>query len=156
VKFSYKDSVVRVKALKFNDEFAEIIIIDKGIGIPEENKTNLFRIDKMFSTEGTSGEKGNEFGLTISKEIIDKHNAGLLLYSEGNSGAEFNIKIPSIPDSIILVGQNIALYDTIKKYFSSYNVIKAENPLDAINCSNHFFSAIVTPHTLPLMSGLQL
>jgi|SRR5690554_5338246 len=156
VKFSYKDSVVRVKALKFNDEFAEIIIIDKGIGIPEENKINLFRIDKMFSTKGTSGEKGNGFGLTLSKEIIEKHNGELWFYSEANSGSEFHIKIPSIPESILLVGENISLYDTIKKYFSNYNVIKAENPFDAINFSNHFFSAIVTPHKLPLMNGLQL
>lgn len=161
VKFSRRESKIIIKAKKFNDDFVELVVIDKGIGIPENNKINLFKIENMFSTSGTAGEKGTGFGLTLSKEIIEKHGGEIWYYSEEVKGSEFHITIPALPDIILIVEPDTdklnTLTSAIKKTFRNFKVMTARNATEAIHFTDSLLPAIIVlSHQLPLMNGAQI
>lgn len=68
----------------------EITITDNGIGIPEENLSNLF--DPFFTTK-KPGE-GTGLGLSISYGIIKRHNGSIDVKSHVGKGTTFIIKLP--------------------------------------------------------------
>jgi len=94
IKFSTYESKVFIKASQFNDDLAELIVKDEGAGIPDSNKIRMFKIESMFSTQDTNGEKGTGFGLTLSKEIIKRHSGNIWFNSEVGKGSEFHITLP--------------------------------------------------------------
>ena len=161
VKFSKSGSKVLVKAGKFSDDFVELIVTDEGIGIPDSNKIKLFKIENMFSTTGTAGEKGTGFGLALSKEIIEKHGGELWFYSEEEKGSEFHITIPLSPNVILIIETDTdrlnALTSSVKEKFRDYKVITAKNAYEAMSYSDNLLpSAVILCHELHLMNGAHL
>ena len=91
IKYNNGNSQIEV-FLNKKEEFAEIIINDKGIGIPKEDLPNIFnrfyRVDKSRSGEGTG------LGLSIVKHIVDIHKGDISVESEVSSGTTFTILLP--------------------------------------------------------------
>ena len=71
----------------------KLIIEDNGIGMNEEEITNLFKIDKQKSKLGTLKEKGTGLGLILCKEFIDMHGWKLIVESSIGIGTKFVISI---------------------------------------------------------------
>ncbi len=94
VKFTSSGGKVSVKAAKING-FVEIRICDTGVGIDEETKSRLFKLDSAISTAGTSNEKGTGLGLIICKEFIEKHGGKIWVESEAGNGSTFIFTLPS-------------------------------------------------------------
>lgn len=76
VKYSKEGRQIRVKA-EVKSENYKVTIEDEGIGIPEKDLEHIFerfyRVDKARSRE--SG--GSGLGLSIVKEVLDKHEASI-------------------------------------------------------------------------------
>ncbi len=70
--------------------FADIKIIDTGIGIPQEH---LHKIFQLFYTTKSLGQ-GTGLGLSVSLDIIKKHNGSINVASEAGGGAIFSIILP--------------------------------------------------------------
>lgn len=66
----------------------EIVVKDNGIGIARETLKRIF--DPFFTTKS----KGTGLGLTVSKDILEKHGGSLCIKSEKGEGAEVYIKLP--------------------------------------------------------------
>lgn len=94
IKFSNIGGQIDVVATQKSEDFIEIKIIDNGIGIPEEKKKNLFKIDKITSSVGTAGERGSGLGLILCKEFIEKHGCTIWLESEVGHGSTFYFTLP--------------------------------------------------------------
>ena len=160
IKFSTEGRTVEVSAVTFNEKYVEFIVKDEGIGISDVNKNKLFKIEKMFSTEGTKGEKGTGLGLSLVKEIIEKHSGNIWFYSELGKGSEFHFTIPSSPNTILLVENDLSereFYEAVlKEHFPSFQVVGVKNGYEALS---HFLSQlpslIITDFDLPLMNGTQ-
>jgi len=160
IKYSQSKSNVYVKAAPFNENFIEFSVKDDGVGIPDKQKIKMFKIESMFSTEGTNGERGTGFGLTFAKEIIEKHGGELWFYSEEGSGSEFHFTIPSSPESILLVELEDSLRESVIK------ILKKEYPEKTIitqtvnevidNAGTLFPSVIILSHENALINGAQL
>jgi len=80
--------------LDHQDEFLRIRIADTGVGIPEESLKHIFerfyRVDKARSrSTGGSG-----LGLSIVKNIVEKHNGSIFVTSKIGEGTEFTILFP--------------------------------------------------------------
>jgi len=70
-------------------DFIEISFNDTGIGIPEEN------LNKIFDPFFTTSKSGTGLGLSVSYDIVNKHN-GRILVEEGddNKGTKFTVQLP--------------------------------------------------------------
>ncbi|MBK7978606.1 MAG: PAS domain S-box protein [Ignavibacteriae bacterium] len=104
IKFTPKGGNITISAKKINDQQkAEFTVKDNGVGIDEEDLRKLFIIDEKFTTLGTDGERGTGFGLSLVKEIVEKHNGKIYAKSEVNKGSEFIFTIPISTPSILLI-----------------------------------------------------
>ncbi len=160
VKYSHENDNVEIKASIFNGEMSEFIIKDEGSGISDSNKDKLFNIGKIFSTEGTKGEKGTGLGLALAKQIVDKHNGDIWFYTNKGEGSEFHFTVPSSEDSILLVLTNeeerVIISKIISERFKSFAILSAVNGFEALGViSAKMPSLVIADHKLPLMDGLQ-
>jgi len=98
VKFSPENGLIKITLLnelltENNEDAVKIIISDQGVGIPEAELKCIF--DKFSQSSMTNtGAGGTGLGLTICKDIIERHHG--LLYAENNpdKGASFIFIIP--------------------------------------------------------------
>lgn len=161
IKFSPDGKVIEIKAERYDDELVEFVVKDEGIGISPDHQSKLFRFDKMFSTSGTKGERGTGLGLPLVKEIIEKHNGKIWLYSEENKGSEFHFIIPSASSTILLIEsmeEDYQIYETsIKEKFPEFKMVGVTNSYEAINfIIKEHPTLIIASHDNPLMNGTQL
>ncbi len=141
--------------------FLQFSVKDNGVGIDEENLKNLFRIETKFTSEGTSGEKGSGLGLSLVKEIVEKHGGQISVQSKPGEGSEFNFIIPVTPSNILLVDDNSTdrlLYAKLLKNFApDYNIETAANGNEAYEQILKSPPAlIITDHIMPELNGYEL
>ncbi len=93
IKFTENGGKLEVLA-KQKDGFVEVCVKDTGIGISKENLNKIF--DKFFQVDATTTRKysGSGVGLTISKNIIEKHGGNIWVESELGKGTTFFFTIP--------------------------------------------------------------
>jgi len=161
IKYTPEGKDVHISACRFKEGLVEIIVRDEGLGISEENQSKLFRIDQKFSLQGTAGEKGSGLGLTLVKEVVDKHNGQIWFYSSVGEGTEFHLTIPEAKNIILLVEDDKGtreLYKLIiENALSNFEVNFAVNGYEAISTYKDILPTIViTDHDMPLMNGIQL
>lgn len=160
VRFTPAGKEVNIISQRFKEGMIEITVIDQGTGIPEEGQNKLFRIDQKFITPGTEGEKGSGLGLTLVKEIIDKHGGQVWFYSKLGVGSEFHITIPEAKNILLIVEDDeavLALYKKIiESHTTNFEIRKAVNGYEAITLLKNFMpTIIITDHDMPLMNGIQ-
>jgi PAS domain S-box-containing protein len=161
IKFSHKGKEVNITAQRFKEGMIEIVVKDEGLGISEENQTKLFRIDQKFALAGTAGEKGSGLGLTLMKEIIDKHNGKVWLYSEEGKGSEFHFTVPEAKYLILLVENDPedinCITQLINENLPHFEIKLVKNGYDVIKFLKQRMPAvIIANHEMPLMKGFQL
>jgi len=93
VKFSSNGDEIKVNAVNEDDK-VRVFVKDQGIGISEENIQKLFKIDKKFKSNGTSGEKGTGLGLILCKEFVEKNKGTININSKLGEGSVFEFTIP--------------------------------------------------------------
>ncbi len=160
VKYSKEFDTVDITAGVFNDRMCEFIVKDEGSGISDTNRDKLFNIGRIFSTEGTKGEKGTGLGLALAKQIIEKHDGEIWFYSSEGTGSEFHFTVPVSENSILLVLENEDelnnFSQVISKQIGSYKLLTARNGFEALGIiSSRMPSLIIADHNLPLMGGIQ-
>ncbi len=93
IKFTNPGDSIIIKANKA-EEFIAVSVIDSGIGISEENRDKIFRIDSHISTQGTLDETGTGLGLIISKEFVEKNGGTISVQSNEGQGTDFTFSVP--------------------------------------------------------------
>lgn len=93
IKFTHKGGKITISSLQREKEM-EITISDTGIGMSEEVKRNLFKIDNKKSSLGTEKEGGTGLGLILCKDFVEKHNGKIWCSSELGKGSDFKFTIP--------------------------------------------------------------
>lgn len=93
IKFSYRNSVIRVYVRQFND-FVNIEIVDKGIGMSKQKQQEIFSKAVVATEYGTERERGSGLGIVISKELIEKQKGKISVESEEGKGSSFTLSFP--------------------------------------------------------------
>lgn len=78
---------IRIQATCDSDA-AEIVISDTGPGISEEHREQVF--EPLFTTKA----KGTGLGLTLCREIIERHGGTIVSSDNPAGGATFHIRLP--------------------------------------------------------------
>lgn len=99
IKYNIDGGMVMIK-VKSGKKQVMVEIKDTGIGIPDEEKKNIFepfyRVDKSRSREwGGSG-----LGLSIVQSIITKHNGNIVVTDNENGGTCFKITLRKIKERL--------------------------------------------------------
>lgn len=144
-----------------NKKFIKFSVKDNGIGIQPEDLQKLFKVDSKFTTEGTPGEKGSGFGLSLVKEILEKHGGQIWVESKPpGEGSYFQFTLPLASSNILIVDDSKTdrlLYSKILKNITpEYEVEVASNgkeALDKIIASPP--ALIVIDHGMPVMNGYE-
>jgi signal transduction histidine kinase len=93
IKFSYSGAEIRIETRCVNG-FAEISVIDKGMGLSPENQSRLFQYDQHVLSKGTAGESGSGLGLILCKDFVEKNGGTIRVESELTKGSTFVFTIP--------------------------------------------------------------
>ncbi len=77
------------------DGYTRIMVKDQGVGLTEADRKKLFNRYQRLSAKPTGGESSTGLGLSIVKDIVEKHKGRV--WAEGNSGegAVFIIQLPN-------------------------------------------------------------
>lgn len=91
IKYSPKNTTVSLSS-RVQDRFVEIEIKDEGVGIDKKDIPHLFdrfyRVDKSRTKTDVAGYG---LGLSIAKQIVDKHNGLIKVESEMGKGTKFKV-----------------------------------------------------------------
>jgi signal transduction histidine kinase len=95
IKFSPKGEEIKV-TLQADQEKkrVRISVSDRGIGIPDELKEQIFDMFTKGKRTGTAGEKPHGMGLAISKQIVKAHGGSLWFQPNREKGTIFHVEIP--------------------------------------------------------------
>ncbi|MBI4682189.1 MAG: HAMP domain-containing protein [Nitrospirae bacterium] len=78
---------------KSDDRFVEVMIWDKGCGIPPDIRSRIF--EPFFTTK----EAGTGLGLSIAYNIIKSHGGNLFFNSNKGAGTVFTVRLPKEVDN---------------------------------------------------------
>ncbi len=93
LKFSKRKGTIQITVNDYNDYF-QISVSDNGIGIPDEKKSKIFKIEAGKVTYGTDQERGSGLGLILCKEFIDILGGKIWFESTEGKGSTFHFTIP--------------------------------------------------------------
>jgi len=93
IKFSTRASTVTL-SIHDLEHFLEVDVRDEGIGIPEEEFPKIWR--RFYQVDGstTRSFNGLGLGLTIVKQVVEKHNGQVSVNSEPGKGSVFSFTLP--------------------------------------------------------------
>jgi PAS domain S-box-containing protein len=95
IKFTACGGTVTISAKSVENNQTLISVRDTGIGMSEEMKDNLFRIDANTKRPGTQGERSTGLGLLLCKEFVEKHGGKISVESRQRMGSVFSFTLPS-------------------------------------------------------------
>lgn len=93
VKYSSRGGRISV-VLNSADKGIRLIVSDNGIGIREQDLGNIFEEFYRSDEARTRQKEGTGLGLSIVKEIVEKHNGRIDVFSKPGKGSTFNVWIP--------------------------------------------------------------
>lgn len=91
IKYSPEADKIYLK-LEINKDRVMVKVKDEGIGLSEEQQSQLFT--RFYRAENTKGISGLGIGLYLTKQIIDRHKGGISLTSTLGEGSEFTFYLP--------------------------------------------------------------
>ncbi|MBE9583634.1 tetratricopeptide repeat-containing sensor histidine kinase [Mucilaginibacter sp. JRF] len=96
IKFSQFGETINVYVTEDADGI-NISVNDRGIGIPDDLKNQIFNMFTDAKRPGTGGEKSFGLGLSICKQIVEKHNGRIWFESDSEKGTTFYVKLLTTP-----------------------------------------------------------
>jgi two-component system sensor histidine kinase/response regulator len=94
LKFTRQGGEITVNTEKKDNGFLIVSVSDNGVGMNDEAKDKIFRLDTKHSTPGTANEQGSGLGLLLCKDLVEKHNGIIWVDSELGKGTTFYFTLP--------------------------------------------------------------
>jgi CheY-like chemotaxis protein len=103
IKFTPEGGKIEVIIENESANELSISVKDSGIGIPDDQIPYLFDKYTKTSQSGTKGEKGIGLGMSIVKEMVDRHSGKIVVSSEVNKGSCFKLTFPQSEQKLKLL-----------------------------------------------------
>ena len=95
IKFSEESDKIEIQLDKENN-MAIVEIKDHGLGIPKDMLPHLFDRFSKAGRTGIRGEQSTGLGLSIVKQIVERHHGKIEVRSIENQGSTFTIHLPAL------------------------------------------------------------
>ncbi len=93
IKFSYEQGLIEISTTSTDEEIS-VHVRDYGVGMNPVWYENLVKTGNPEVKSGTKGEKGNGFGLLITKDFVEMNGGTLICESELEKGTTFTLNLP--------------------------------------------------------------
>lgn len=178
IKFTQDGEVtLQVSLNNTNTTEAKLIVYvkDSGIGVEQENISNLFNDFTQADSSTTRRFGGTGLGLAIVNQIVELMGGEIDVTSELDKGSEFKIEVPvqlatkqlqpaqrntevgtSHEGRILLVEDNLINQEVAKELLSDFglSITIAQNGQDAIDkLRKHQFDVVFMDCQMPVMDG---
>ncbi len=121
IKFTPSKGSINVEVRILEDKI-RVGIIDTGIGISKQDLPNIFK-KFMQAKNAEAGKKGLGLGLSIVKELVERHGGEIWVESKAGSGSSFYFTVPKYYSSSALNRTaRKKINDLLKKNSGSYLV----------------------------------
>ncbi len=155
--------------------YLQLSVTDTGHGIPPGDIHKIF--DHFFTTKGPG--KGTGLGLSVTRNIIKKLSGSIEVESQPGKGTRFTVFFPRVDASmeegappkpdILPTGNERILFIDDEEFLADigeelleqlgYNVLAKTSSLEALDSfldSPTSFDLIITDHSMPKMTGIEL
>lgn len=92
-KFTQDGGRLKIEAVRKGD-WCWVSVIDNGIGIKKEDQERIFEPFCQLDNPLTKRKSGTGLGLTLVKQIIEKHGGQIRVESEYQKGSRFTFTLP--------------------------------------------------------------
>jgi|GEM_PF-1975639 len=97
IKFTPSNGYVTIFSKEDRDNsLLYVSVSDTGVGIPEDNLNELFKLNKSKTTLGTNQEKGTGLGLILVKEAVELNRGKLFVETKVGKGTTFTFTLPLV------------------------------------------------------------
>jgi len=93
IKFTGEQGAVEVFVEHNDKDNLTVCISDDGVGMSQEQTEMLFDKSVIYTTPGTSNEKGTGLGLKLCKEFVERMGGKIWVESEEDKGSTFKFTI---------------------------------------------------------------
>jgi len=93
IKFTADGGWLKIEAVRRND-WCQVSVIDNGIGINQEDRERMFEPFCQLDNPLTRERSGTGLGLTIAKQIIERHGGQIWVESDYGKGSRFTFTLP--------------------------------------------------------------
>lgn len=94
LKFTNRNGTVKILP-STTSKGVELTVQDNGVGMDPETLETLWAFSTHHSTKGTDNESGTGFGLTICKQLVEKHQGSIRATSVKGQGSQFTVQFPA-------------------------------------------------------------
>jgi two-component system, OmpR family, sensor histidine kinase CiaH len=96
IKYSHKNSIITIKNT-LSDNTTTIVVHDEGIGITKKDIPHIFdRFYRADISRSSNTSSGFGLGLSIAKEIVERHKGTISVVSKKGHGTDIIIELPRI------------------------------------------------------------
>jgi len=92
-KFTPDGGRLKVEAVR-EDSWCRVSVIDNGIGIKKEDQERIFASFCQLENPLPGESGGTGLGLTIARQIIEKHGGQIWVESKYGQGSRFSFTLP--------------------------------------------------------------
>ncbi|MCB1141701.1 MAG: response regulator [Leptospiraceae bacterium] len=177
LKFSFKNSEVAIHVSFPEGKGFRVRVIDRGPGISQKDRSNLFKKFSKLTPRPTAGETSNGLGLFIVHKIADSIQGSVSCWSKLKFGSVFQFEVPigieTIPNeknqkNYHLPHNDISIMilddESISGRIMNHNLLKLGyrsqvfmNPIEAIErIQREKFDIIFMDLNMPEMNGKEL
>jgi len=101
VKFSEDGGQIEIKVVD-GLEFAEVQVVDHGIGVPPGAENSIFAKYEQAHSPDSKRRKGTGLGLPICKAIVEQHGGQIGIKSTEGGGSTFWFTVPHVSAAVTL------------------------------------------------------
>ena len=83
-----------------DSKWSQVSVIDNGIGVRREEQGKIFAPFCQLENPLTDEKSGTGLGLTIARQIIERHGGRIWVESEYGEGSRFTFTLPLAADPL--------------------------------------------------------